>query len=81
LPTLMTMSFAPLGPLLLVFVAGLVIAAVTVIRRRSIERPLYLGLLVFAAAMMVSAAGLSLMAPWVDVVTKFSSGSSVDSAE
>jgi Kef-type K+ transport system membrane component KefB len=74
--TQVKVGLAPLGVLLLLFLAGVAIIAVTVLRRKAIERPLYLGLIVFGAAVMVAAVGLSLMAPWVEVVTRFSSGSS-----
>jgi hypothetical protein len=72
---------APALVLVLVFLGGLVLLGVSILQRKKMERPLFLGLVVFSVAVMVSVAAMSWTLPWVEVVTKYSSGESVDSGE
>ena len=65
----------------LVFLGGVVLLGVTILQRKRMERPLFLSLLVFSVAMLVSAAAISWIVPWVDVVSKYSSGEAEDSGD
>jgi peptidoglycan/LPS O-acetylase OafA/YrhL len=72
---------APTLVMALVFLGGVVLLGVSILQRKKMERPLFLGLVVFSVAMLVSAAAMSWTVPWVDVVTKYSSGESENSGE